>query len=69
MKSATRHLQYRILHQDMSEEKWVIPTGYGVQYHPLPVYSYLHVIQTDNGSNITAVAVSNNTLHDMTQQL
>lgn len=49
----------------MSEEKWVIPTGYGVQYHPLPVYSYLHVIQTDNGSNITAVAVSNNTLHDM----
>lgn len=49
----------------MSEEKWVIPTGYGVQYHPLPVYSYLHVIQTDNGLNITAVAVSNNTLHDM----
>uniref|UniRef100_A0A8W8KYY0 Apple domain-containing protein n=1 Tax=Magallana gigas TaxID=29159 RepID=A0A8W8KYY0_MAGGI len=48
-KSATRLLRYRIFRQNMSEEKLVFPTGYGVQYHQLTVYSYSHVIQTDNG--------------------
>lgn len=63
LKSATRLLQYWTLHQNMSEEKWVFRIGYGVQYHPLKVYSFSHVIQTENGSNNTAVAVSNNTLN------
>lgn len=63
LKSATRLLQYRTLHQNMSEEKWVFRIGYGVQYHPLKVYSFSHVIQTENGSKNTAVAVSNNTLY------